>query len=429
MYGIFCGTFIDGTGKPFEKNVWLYVKDDRIINISKNKLYKNLQHFDASHMTVMPGLIDSHKHILNCGGSGMGVGLNLKTIYSNINNMEKSGVTSFLDLGSAYFLPKLETLLNPKVRIFNAISIITCPDGYPAEYMPKKFYKLGSVLECDSFESIYKTVKKLHKKGVSCIKTAMVSRSFSGQPINSWDTSHLKYLVDVSHGYGLKVCAHVTYACDYEKAAICGVDSVHHAAFDKIVEDDILNLMIAKGIQLVPTISLSHMMFRGLEEQWILNSAFSEPLTHALRENLFKFTNDYFSCKDDEPIGDLFINIPKREFMNVPNIQFENLKKYISSGGSVAMGTDSALGFSLHEMPAWEVTLLNSAGLSVEKTISASTYQSARVFGKEDEIGSLEIGKKADILIVHGNLTENIHYIKDVDTVIIDGKFVKRMSL
>ena len=45
------------------------------------------------------------------------------------------GVTSLLDLGSAYFLPKLETLLNPKVRIFNAISIITCPDGYPAEYM------------------------------------------------------------------------------------------------------------------------------------------------------------------------------------------------------------------------------------------------------------------------------------------------------
>lgn len=93
------------------------------------------------------------------------------------------------------------------------------------------------------------------------------------------------------------------------------------------------------------------------------------------------------------------------------------------------MGTDSALGFSLHEMPTWEVTLLNSAGLSVEKTISASTYQSARIFGKEDEIGSLEIGKKADILIVHGNLTENMHYIKNVDTIIIDGKFVKRTSL
>ncbi len=429
MYGIICGKFIDGTGNKVKTNVCLYVDGDRIVNISNKKLYKNINYINASNMTVLPGLIDAHKHILNCGGSGMGVGLSLRTIYSNLKKMQQSGVTSLLDLGSAYFLPPLERLLNPKIRIFNAISIITCPGGYPAEYMPKKFYSLGAVTECDSFESIYTTVKKLYKKGVSCIKTAVVSKSFTGNPINSWNIPMLKYLVDVSHSFGLKVCAHVTYACDYEKSAICGIDSVHHAAFDDIVKDDILNLMVEKDMQLVPTISLSHMMFAGLEEKWIYNSDFQSSLHNPLKKNLLKFTNDYFACDDSAPIGDLFINIPKKDFLKVPDMQFENLKKFIRLGGNIAMGTDSALGFTLHETPIWELKLLHSAGLSIEKTISAATYQSAKVFGKENELGSLSIGKKADIIIINGDLFADISNIVNICAIIVDGKFIKRTDL
>lgn len=429
MYGIFCGKFIDGKGGKAKSDIYLYIDGDRIVNISDEKLYQNINYIDASKMTVLPGLIDSHKHILNCGGSGMGVGLNLATINLNLRRMQQSGVTSLLDLGSAYFLPPLEKILNPKIRIFNAISIITCPGGYPAEYMPKKFYSMGAVTECDSFESIHATVKKLYKKGVSCIKTAVVSRSFTGEAINSWSVPMLKYLVDVSHGYGLKVCAHVTYACDYEKAAICGIDSVHHAAFDDIVEDEVMALMIEKGMQLVPTISLSYMMFMGLEEKWINDSDFQKKLHIPLKKNLLKFTKDYFLCEETEPIGDLFINIPKKEFMKVPEIQMANLKKYIRFGGSVAMGTDSALGFSLHETPVWELKLLNRAGLSVEETISSATYQSARVFGKENELGALEIGKKADLIIVNSNLLEDISNILDINAIIVDGKFIKREKL
>lgn len=429
MYGIICGKFIDGTGAKVKSNVYLYIYGDRIVNISTKKLYENINYIDASNMTVLPGLIDAHKHILNCGGSGMGVGLSLGTINSNLKKMQQSGVTSLLDLGSAYFLPPLEKLLNPKIRIFNAISIITCPGGYPAEYMPKKFYSLGAVTECDSFESIYAAIKKLYQKGVSCIKTAVVSKSFTGTPINSWNIPLLKYLVDVSHSFGLKVCAHVTYACDYEKAAICGIDSVHHAAFDGIVEDKVLHLMIEKGIQLVPTISLSHMMFAGLEEKWIYNTSFQNSLHSALKKNLLKFTNDYFTCDDSSPIGDLFINIPKKDFLKVPNIQFENLKNFIRLGGNVAMGTDSALGFTLHETPIWELKLLHSAGLSIEETISAATYRSAQVFGKEYELGSLAIGKKADIIIVNADLSADITNIADTSAIIIDGKFIKRTRL
>ena len=171
------------------------------------------------------------------------------------------------------------------------------------------------------------------------------------------------------------------------------------------------------------------MMFAGLEEKWIYNSDFQSSLHNPLKKNLLKFTNDYFACDDSAPIGDLFINIPKKDFLKVPDMQFENFKKFIRLGGNIAMGTDSALGFTLHETPIWELKLLHSAGLSIEKTISAATYQSAKVFGKENELGSLSIGKKADIIIINGDLFADISNIVNICAIIVDGKFIKRTDL
>lgn len=86
------------------------------------------------------------------------------------------------------------------------------------------------------------------------------------------------------------------------------------------------------------------------------------------------------------------------------------------------MGTDSALGFSLHNTPVCEIKLLMEAGLTLEKTIQAATENSAKVFGKENEIGTLEEKKRADILIIDGSLESDITNIDKIKSVIINGK-------
>ncbi len=429
-YAIKCGKMVDGTGKKAVSNTFIVVQNQRVVRISNDigDLGTGLQIIDASDCTVIPGLIDAHKHVMNCGGSGMGVGLDYRQIKTNIAEMAKGGVTSVLDLGSANIIPTVERILGSDTKIFNAISILTCKGGYPQEYMPRKFYRLGAVVECDTKNDIEKAIKKLYNKGVAAIKTAIVSRTFDGKPQKNWTRCQLKHLTDTAHSYGLNVCAHITYVNDYEMAADCGVDSVHHAAFDGVVEQRIQEKMIQNDIVFVPTVSLGSLIIRGLRGKWIYQDWYQPAINQKIRLNMENFTEAYFNAKQEEPIEGFFINVTKRELENVVNIQFENIKRYVALGGEIAMGTDSALGFSLHNTPVEEIRLLNAAGLTFEETIRASTSKSAKVFGKDNEIGSIQVNKKADLLIVNGDLEKDITKIDDINMVIIDGQIVHRRN-
>lgn len=427
-YVIACGTLVDGTGHEPVKNVFVVVDNGRIVRITKviDDTLKGLKILDAKKSVVIPGLIDAHKHVLNCGGSGMSVGLDYKQLKTNIYEMSKGGVTSVLDLGSANIVPMLEKIIGSDTRIFNAISIITCKGGYPQEYMPKKFYKYGSVVECATNREIEKIIRKLYNKGVAAIKTAIVSRTFDGRPQINWTEDRLRYLTDTAHSYGLNVCAHITYINDYEMAADCGVDSVHHAAFDGFVDKRVQEKMIDKGIIFVPTISLASLIIKGLKERWIYKDWYRPAINDKIRANMENFTEAYFNTEADQPIDNFFIRIKKRELESLLDIQMANLKSYVNLGGTVAMGTDSALGFSLHNTPVEEIRLLKEAGLSFTETIKAATLNSAKVFGKDYDLGSIEVGKRADILIIDGDIENDITEIDKIKYVIIDGEIIHR---
>ncbi|MEG0693401.1 MAG: amidohydrolase family protein [Oscillospiraceae bacterium] len=421
-----CGMLINGTGEPPMKNVEILIKNGKIAKVeaASNKSENRVNVIDASKMTVLPGLIDAHKHITNCGGSGIGVGLDIYQMKENINQMYQGGVTSVLDLGSPYFVRHIPKLPINKPKIFYAISIITCRNGYPAEYMNHKFYKLGAVKECDNEYEIRKTVEKLYRLGVSCIKTAVVSRTFDGKPQVCWSDNQLQILTDEAHSHGLKVCAHITYSCDYAQAIRCGIDSIHHAAFDGMIDDRVLEEMVDRRITFVPTLSLADLMVTGLKEKWIYDPLYQPAVNDKIKENMRAFTNAYHTGKDDMPVGDLFIKVPRHEFNMIPKIQLENVKRFLKLGGKVALGTDSALGFSLHSTPIREIELLIEAGLSNVEAIKASTLTAASIFGKEGNIGSVEVGKFADLLIVDGDVSTNILALNNIKMVYINGKLV-----
>ncbi|KGN81788.1 hypothetical protein HW49_03600 [Porphyromonadaceae bacterium COT-184 OH4590] len=422
-----CGTLIDGTGRPAIHNARILVKNKRIAFIDtaiSSDLDNHHIVVDALNKTVMPGIIDSHKHIINNGGSGIGIGLNIKQIKENLRQICYGGVTSVLDLGSADFIRIIPKLSWEQPKLFYAITILTCQDGYPAEYMNKKYYKLGSVKECQTEEDIKKAVKSLFKKGVAAIKTAVVSRTFDNKPQKCWTDKQLQTLTNEAHSYGLKVCAHITYIDDYAQAARCGVDSIHHAAFDgKMYEKDVEE-MIKRDVIFVPTVSLCDLTIQGLENEWIYSKNYHPPVNEKIKENMRIFTKAYRDGSEDKPVGDFFVKLSKKEFKKTLYYQMENIKEYIRNGGKVAMGTDSSLGFSLHTTPIREIELLALAGLSNIDAIKASTFTSASVFAKENEIGSIEVGKFADILIIDGDVSNNISDINKIDIVFINGKMM-----
>lgn len=425
-YGIRCGLLVDGTGRPPTKNATVIVTGERISRVvfKGDAVDPLMPLVDAQDCTVIPGLIDAHKHVMNCGGSGIGVGLDLKQMKTNIAEITKGGVTSVLDLGAANVVPLLERAIGPKSRIFNAISILTCTGGYPSEYMPKSFYRLGAVVECGSRFEIEKAVKSLARRGVAAIKTAVVTRTFDGRAQVNWTDKDLCYLTDAAHGYGLNVCAHITYVQDYDQAIRCGVDSAHHAAFDGHMGARLLSSMIERGMIFVPTLSLADLTIQGLREQWIYKKGYRPAINDTIRKNMEAFTDSYLNGPADAPVGDFFVKVPKKDLEKVPYYQQENVRRYIELGGEVAMGTDSALGFSLHNTPVREVQLFQELGLSLEKAIEASTRTSAKVFGREHDLGSIEAKKLADIVIVDADLSQDIAKIDRVKTVIVGGRTV-----
>jgi imidazolonepropionase-like amidohydrolase len=289
------------------------------------------------------------------------------------------------------------------------------------------FYKLGAVWECDSEKDIKKAVRKLYKMGVSAVKTAVVSQTFTGMPQVCWTDRQLQTLTDEAHGFGLKVCAHITYTEDYAQAVRCGIDSIHHAAFTQMNLGD-LDAMIEKGVVFVPTVSLFDLMVTGLREKWILNSNWDPPVNEKIKQNMRAFTEAFHSCSDDEPVGNLFVKVPKSVLSQIAPSQLNNIREYIRRGGKVAMGTDASLGFSLHTTPVREIQMLEEAGLSKLEAIKASTLTSASVFGKDHEIGSVEVGKYADILVVKGDIIKDLKAVGNTDMVIINGEIVYRNS-
>lgn len=424
-YVIRCGSLIEGTGAAPIVGARVLISKGRISRVEKSAgtdLDRHPKVVDASGKTVMPGLIDSHKHVLNCGGKGLGVGLTAAQVRENLRQIVRGGVTSVLDLGSGSLIKPVERLSRPNPRIFYAISILTCLDGYPGEYMPRYCYRLGAVEECGTARDIKRAVARLQRKGVSAIKTAVVSRTFDGRPCACWTDSQLLTLTDEAHSLGLKVCAHITYVQDYAQAARCGIDSIHHAAFDGPMRDRDLEEMVRRGVVFVPTLSLLDLMVRGMEENWIAEPAYDPPVNEAIKASMRQLAEAYGRCQEGDPVEGLFIKLTKSCLRSAPKAQVDNVRRYLKLGGRVAMGTDSSLGFSLHTSPYRELELLAEAGLSNLEAIRAATSTAAAVFGKELELGSIEPGKWADILVVDGDPAKDLSALRKVDTAIIGGR-------
>lgn len=426
-YIIKSGLLVDGVQNNIQKNMLIYVVNNKILDV---KSYKRPDHqdyttIDASNSCVIPGIIDSHKHFFNNGGSQVGYGGSFMQLVRNIKANIYGGVTSVLDLGGPSIIKYIHKIpMKNKPRIFYAGPILTCHKGYPIEYMQKKFYKLKSVIECPDKKAIKNNIQYVIDNGGSVIKTAIVSRTFDGKYQVRWEKDMLKYLVDEAHRHNMKVCAHITFSKDYNLAIESGIDSYHHSSFDPMNDDDIKKMAECEGM-FVPTLSALDLMVTGMQERWVERDDFNPPINKKIFKHLEDFTNNFHNARDDEPIKDLFVTMPKKEILESQMTQITNLKKYLSYGGKVAVGTDAALGFSFHGCPTREIELLHKAGLSIPETIQSATYNSAKVIGIEDKIGSIEAGKLADMLIVNKRILEDIRWIENPIKIIKDGKIIK----
>jgi imidazolonepropionase-like amidohydrolase len=359
------GTLIDGTGADPVPDGVVVVQDGRITAVGPRDRVDTpteARVVDVDGATILPGFINAHVHAAYDEDT--------------LEAWAKGGVTTVRDLGA--FGPYSAELfdfrdeVNEKLhcaRLVAVGSFINVAGGYPIVYWD------GNAVTIESPEDARQKVHQLIDDGADVIKTAIesgVTFGQSGWPLLSPEEAAA--IVEAAHERDTPVSVHVTVSRDLERALDAGMDEIAHMVTDW-VPDELIARMADSDTYWVPTLEL----WQGVSRNYSVN------------------------------YGAMTIN---------------NLGRFVEAGGRVALGTDYAgapnIEFDLG-MPIHEIGWMQEAGMAPMDIIVAATKYAAHVCNLGQEIGTLEPGKAADILVVDGNPLEDIHALAETKMVFREG--------
>jgi imidazolonepropionase-like amidohydrolase len=281
-----------------------------------------------------------------------------------------AGVTSVRDLGpqgnSATFLSDRDRLNRDPLnaRIISATPLITRPNGYGGAYV-------------DGAASARALVRSFASRGVDLIKVA-IEDDLQGRVWPMLSSAEVTAIVEAAHARGLKVSAHISHVRNVPIALAAGVDDLAHMVVEPLASSTAREI-VAKGIAWVPTLEL----WKGVS------------VKHSL---------DWI------------------------RIAVANTATFFKAGGTIALGTDFN-GYTIPfdtGFPITEARLLIEAGLSPLDVITAATRNAAMVCGRIKDLGTVERGKIADLVVIRDNPAADIGALEHPLLVIKEGIAVSR---
>lgn len=359
---------------------------------------------DLKDRFVLPGLIDSHVHLDSDAGGDAALieamtDSPARAAYRAAGNAKKTlmaGFTTVRNLGdgSGATLALRDAVAAgelPGPRIIDAGRSISTTSGHMDATLSVSEDLHGSIGQenlCDGVESCRQAVRKQIRRGVDVIKIATTggvnSRIGSGLGRQVFD-DEVKALVDTAHLYGKKVAVHAHGDDGINAALAAGADSIEHGT---MLTDESIKLFKSAGAYYVPTLSTVN----GYIERLAANPKAYPP--------------------------DVLAKVKWRI-----GVTGKGLAKAYPAGVKIAFGTDA--GVSKHGRNADEFELMVKYGMPASAAIQAATMNAATLLGVNNEVGSLEPGKAADLIAVAGDPTADITVLKSVRFVMKDGRVFK----
>ena len=396
---------------------------------------------DLAGAFVIPGMINAHCHTLLTAI----LSFTPETIVAMKRQIERNfeecithGVTTVRDAGS---LPLLlnryierienEELLGP--RVCQAGSFINAPGGYP-EYLPplppQIDRKVGSFgIHVRTPDEAKASVDKNAEVGAIFIKTAFDDHSlFVGQKqLPMLDDSSLKALVDAAHGLGLKVSAHHRFRMGFERGNRFGLDGMEHIAADEVIDDAEVEEFAAAGRYIVPTVSVGWALSgRSNDDPYLEDPLVQRSLdsrAEALRTlypslfepSIYRALMQYEKYANDPSYTErrhLMYTVDPQIFTKALVVGRENLNKLYHAGALIGCGNDGGVPQLTPGILGMELVLLEAdTDMEPMDVIRAATINNARILGMEDDLGSIEKGKLADLVVLPGNPLESMEHV------------------
>jgi imidazolonepropionase-like amidohydrolase len=390
------GRLIDGSGAGPVAASAIVLRDGRIAAVTSGAggdWPGDAEVIDVSGMTVLPGLIDCHDHLAMHGYDlarrwGLDEPHSTRTLRTArvLEQTLAAGYTAVRDAAGldAGFKRAIEEGLIQGPRLVLSLAIIspiggigdrTSPSGFPC-CVPNDPLLPDSVV--GSLADVRPTVRRMVRAGADVIKCATTggasSRPQHGPRDGAFNLDEMQALVDEAHALDRRVMCHALGGRGLEIAVAAGVDSIEHGCY--LAEKPVLlDRMAERGIFFVPTFA-------------VYDYHRKSPQPHVRERALaLKETHD------------------------------ESLRRALAAGVRIAAGTDA--GGHGHPANAIELECLVRAGMTPLAALRAATGWAAECLGLEADIGTVEKGKRADLVVVVGDPLADIACLQRPERIVL----------
>jgi len=406
------GTLIDGRGGPPLSNAAVLVEDNRIRAVDTatriGKPTADMTRIDAGGGFILPGLIDTHVHLML---EGVNIARDMTTPFSMrfynstvfMRRTLEAGITSVRDAGGADAGLKQAVesgvVLGPRMQI--SITMLTITGGHGDSWMRSgdTFHLFPAYPgmpdgQCDGLDGVRQKVREVLRAGADIIKisaTGGVVSPTDHPEFTQFSPEELDVIVrEASYRRGVKVMAHAQGTEGIKNAVQAGIHSIEHGIY---LDNEAIDLMLKHGTFLVPTL-LAPIAVLEVGEKG---------------------------------------NMPEygiRKAREVMEAHSDSISRAHKAGVKIAMGTDA--GVMPHGTNLRELGLMVNIGMTPMEAIVATTRTAAECLGWQAGVGTIEVGKLADIIITKTNPLENIRSLENVENIMLvmkDGAVIKDRGL
>ena len=403
---------IDGYEAPPVHNATVLIEGDRIVAVgpsSQIEIPAGAEVIDTRGMTMLPGLIDLHVHTMFLGHGEYSEWFPFFTpekeemIEIAARQLLMAGVTTAVDLGAPIEITRVRDRID-RGEVPGPRMLVSGPwiAGRRWGSFPDYFQHVVSTPE----EAAQRTYE-LADAGVDVIKT------WAGM-----SEDMLRAVVEAAHERGIQVHSHLYSPDELWNAIRAGTDVIQHAgsAGNPPYSDELVQEIAHRGIPVVQTIAHRPWVYQATVEfpERLQDRRLVETLPPELYEEFQRSFQDFRRLS-------YFRTTP----LQIRKSQL-SAGQFIEANAVMGMGTDSGSPLNFHTESAWrEISALVDSGMTPIQAISAATKTGAEIIRRGNDLGTIEPGKLADVIVVRGNPLFDINVLGYVEHVVKDGRIYR----